>query len=221
VSLPRSHFRYSIDQYLDIDRTSEERYEYLDGEIYAMAGESPLHGIICTNTTTLLDNQLKDGPCFVFSKDTKVLNGPAPRTGGRKGLFSYPDVVIVGGEMKFFDERQDVLLNPVVIIEVASTHTEAFDRGEKWLRYQTWLPELTDYVMAAQDEPRIEQCSRVPGGQWVYSVVNGLDGEIQLRSIDCSLKLSDIYARVVFPEKKPENPIDRLKDMIPVGPPPG
>ena len=118
----------SVEEYLHTHFDGADR-EYLDGEIYAMAGESPQHGIICTNVSTLLDNQLKDGPCFVFSKDTKVLSGPAPRSGGRKGLFSYPDVVIVCGEMKFFDERQDVLLNPMVIIEVASPYTEAFDRG--------------------------------------------------------------------------------------------
>ncbi len=204
MSLPRYHIGYSVEEYLAIDRASEERYEYLDGEIYAMAGESPAHGDISTNLTALLHGQLKKGPCHVFSKDTKVRSGPDPRPGGKKGLFSYPDVVVVCEEMKFHDEYQDVLLNPTVIIEVVSPNTEDFDRGEKWSRYQTWLPSLTDYVLVGQVEPRVEQYVRGISGEWIYSVVNGLDVEIQLKSINCALQLSEIYARVTFPEPKPD-----------------
>jgi len=134
-------------------------------------------------------------------------------------LFSYPDVVIVCDEMQFHDEYRDVLLNPMVIFEVASPYTEDFDRREKWLRYQTWLSSLTDYVMVAQDQARVEQYARGAGGSWTYSVVTGLDGEIELKSVGCRLKLSDIYARVVFPEKKIENPNESLEETIPVGPP--
>src|SRR5260370_20693467 len=150
MSLPGYHIGYSIEEYLGIDRASEERYEYLDGEIYAMAGESPQHGVICTNTTALLHNQLKDGPCLVFSKDTKVRSGPDPMPGRKQGLFSYPDVVVVCEEMQFHDDHRDILLNPTVIIEVASPHTEACDRGEKWTRAQTELPQLTEYLMVPQ-----------------------------------------------------------------------
>jgi len=121
--------------------------------------------------------------------------------------------------MQFHDEYRDVLLNPMVIFEVASPYTEDFDRREKWLRYQTWLSSLTDYVMVAQDQARVEQFTRSAGGSWTYSVVTGLDGEIELKSIGCRLVLADIYARVVFPEEKPESPADSLKEKIPVGPP--
>ena len=205
MSLPRYHVGYSIEEYLAIDRASEDRYEYLDGEIYAMAGESPQHGIICTNLVWLLHGQLKDGSCYLFSKDTKVLSGPKPKPGRRKGLFSYPDIVSVCDEMQFYDERQDVLLNPIVVIEVASPNTEEFDHNEKWMRYQMWLRELTDYVMVAQDERRIEQYTRGTGSEWKYSVVMGRDSAIQLKSINCSLKRSDVYARVVFPEDEAES----------------
>ena len=219
MSLPRTHFGYSVDEYLAIDRGSQERYEYLDGEIFAMAGESPAHGDICTNITGLLYIELRHGPCHIFSKDTKVRSGPSPKPGRREGLFSYPDVVIVCDEMQFHDEYRDVLLNPMVIFEVASPYTEDFDRREKWLRYQTWLSSLTDYVMVAQDQARVEQYARGAGGSWTYSVVTGLDGEIELKSVGCRLKLSDIYARVVFPEKKIENPNESFEETIPVGPP--
>jgi Uma2 family endonuclease len=214
MSLPRHHIGYSIEEYLAIDRASEERYEYLDGEIYAMAGESPAHGDICTNLTWLLHGQLKDGPCHVFSKDTKVRSGPDPMPGRKQGLFSYPDVVVVCEEMRFHDDHQDVLLNPTVIIEVASPHTEAFDRGEKWSRYQTWLPQLTKYLMVSQVRPRIEHFKREPGGEWVYSAANDLEATVHLKSINCTLKLTDVYSRVVFPEPDPEKADDSLENLF-------
>ena len=213
MSLPRSEIGFSIDEYLAIDRASEKRYEYLDGEIYAMAGESPAHGDICTNLTWLLHGQLKDGPCHLFSKDTKVRSGPTPKLRRKEGLFSYPDIVVVCEEMRFHDEHQDVLLNPCVIIEVASPNTEEFDRGDKWLRYQKWLPELTDYLMVAQARPQVERYSRRPDVQWVYSVTNELAESVYLESINCTLKLSDIYARVVFPEE-PEKPEETFEDLL-------
>ena len=154
MSLPRSHIRYSAEEYLVLERESEERHEYLDGEIYAMAGESAEHGAICTNLSGQLYNQLRGKDCQVFSKDMKVRSGPSPRSGHRpKGLYSYPDLSIVCGELKFHDEHRDVLLNPTVIIEVLSPTTEAFDRGEKWARYQIWLPELSDYLPVSQSKP--------------------------------------------------------------------
>jgi Uma2 family endonuclease len=214
MSLPREKFGYSIEEYLDIERGSDERYEYLDGEIYAMAGESPQHGIICTNATALLHDQLRDGPCIVFSKDTKVRSGPTSLPGRKKGLFSYPDIVIVCDEMQFHDEHQDVLLNPCVIIEVASPNTEDFDHGEKWQRYQAWLPQLTDYLLIAQAKPQVEHYCRQPGGEWVYSVVSKLEDRVHLKSINCTLELSEIYHRVVFPEHKPEAPDETFEDIL-------
>ncbi|HVS20229.1 MAG TPA: hypothetical protein VHD88_00200, partial [Pyrinomonadaceae bacterium] len=89
-----------------------------------------------------------------------------------------------------------------------------FDRGEKWLRYQRWLSKLTDYVMVAQDEPRVEQYARGKSGEWIYSVVKGLENEIQIESINCPLKLSEIYARVTFPEPKPERPDQSFEDIL-------
>lgn len=154
MSLPQAHTRYSAEEYLAMERESEERHEYLDGDIYEMAGESPAHGAICTNLTRIISTQLIGSPCQVFSKDMKVRSGPAPRPGQTpKGLYSCPDLLVVCGELKFHDEHCDVLLNPAVIIELLSPATEAFDRGEKWTRYQTWLPELSDYLLVSQSKP--------------------------------------------------------------------
>jgi len=205
MSLPISHEIYSAEEYLTLERKSEERNEYLDGQIYAMAGESPEHGAICTNINGQLYSQLRGKPCQVFSKDMKVRSGPTPKRGHTtKGLFSYPDLLVVCGELKFHDERHDVLLNPTVIIEVLSPSTEAFDRGEKWLRYQTWLPEITDYLLVSQTLPLIEQFHREMDGRWIYSFVKELESSLHLSSIDCTLQLADVFDRVAFPVEEDE-----------------
>ena len=199
MSLPQSQITVSIEEYLDRERESEERHEFLDGQIYAMAGENPRHGAICTNLTGIVHSQLIGTPCQVFSKDTKVRSGPdAARS--TKGLFSYPDLVVVCGEIKFHDQQQHVIINPTVIIEVLSPNTEAFDRGVKWLRYQTWLPTLVHYVMVSQNQPQIEHYSREANGEWRYSRVNQIEGSVTPASIGCKLKLAEVYDRVVFPE---------------------
>ncbi|MBA3439458.1 MAG: Uma2 family endonuclease [Pyrinomonadaceae bacterium] len=206
MSLQRSYARYSVEEYLAIERDSEERHEYLDGEIYDMAGESPEHGRICINMSRMISTQLLGKPCEAFSKDMKVRSGPIPKRGRTtKGLYSYPDLLVVCGELKFHDEHRDVLLNPKVIIEVISPSTEAFDRGEKWIRYQTWLPELTDYLLVSQSTPQIDHFHRQAGGEWRYSLMNQLEGSLQLQSIDCTLPLTDVYDRIVFPVEATEN----------------
>jgi Uma2 family endonuclease len=148
MSLPQSQPLYTIEEYLALEREAEERYEYLDGFIYAMAGESPNHGAICVNLTGIISTQLLGAPCQVFFKDMKVRSGPVPKTRyTTKGLFSYPDLLVVCGKLKFHDKHQDVLLNPTVIIEVLSPTTEAFDRGQKFRRYRMHIPALTDYIV--------------------------------------------------------------------------
>src|ERR1700738_4659533 len=143
MGMPKTKPLFTVDEYLAIERFTEERHEFLDGEIHDMAGESLEHGDICTNFTVTLGNQLKGSPCRALSKDMKVRSGPTPKwPKSTKGLYSYPDIVIVCDEPIFHDKHEDVLLNPTVLIEVLSPTTEHFDRGEKMERYQTWNPTL-------------------------------------------------------------------------------
>ena len=114
-------------------------------------------------------------------------------------LFSYPDVVAVCGEPQFYDERRDILTNPTVVFEVLSPSTEAYDRGEKFLRYRTQLEALREYVLVSQHRPLVEHYVRQPDGSWSYSSANSLDEVVDLISIDCRLPLPEIYDRIVFP----------------------
>ena len=200
MRLSQSQPGCTIEEYLALERASEERHEYLDGQIYAMAGESPEHGDICANLVITIGSQLRGSPCRVWTKDTKVRSGPLPKQRRAfKGLFSYPDLVIVCGEPQFHDQYRDVLLNPTVIIEVLSPHTEAFDRGEKFRRYRMFNPSLSDYVVVAQDQPLIEHFVRHEHDQWLLTAsVSNISGSVYLAAIQCTLQLSEVYDRLVF-----------------------
>ena len=195
----RSEPRHSVEEYLAMERASEERHEYLDGYIFAMAGESGAHADICINLAGELRAQLRGTPCRVRSKDTKVQSGPTPMHRRiTKGFFSYPDLVVICGEPQYHDEHQDVVLNPAVIIEVLSESTESSDRGEKFHRYQLWNPTLSDYILVSQTWPTIEHFTRQNDGSWSYNIYQELEQRVSIKSIHCKLQLAEVYDRVVF-----------------------
>jgi len=200
MGLPQTQPVYSFDDYLAVEREEEFRHEYLDGQAYAMAGETLEHSTICANVSGELHSQLKKNPCRVLSPNMKVLSGTYS-PGESKGLFSYPDVSVVCGEPQFHDERRDVLLNPSLIIEVLSPGTELFDRGEKFRRYRTCLESLQDYVLVSTASPQIELFQRQANGFWLYSAVAGLDATLSLPSIGCELALAEVYDRIEFPQE--------------------
>src|ERR1041384_8424085 len=176
----------SAEQYLDLERLSEMRHEYLDGLMYAMAGETPDPSTICFNLAYTVGSQIKDEPCRGFSPNMKVRTGLGD-------LYAYPDLMIVCGEARFHDEHGDVLLNPTVIFEVFSPSTEKYDRGEKSLRYRTQIESLQDYVLVSQDKTQVEHHRREPDGTWASNTVSGPENILTLGSIDCDAPLVEIY----------------------------
>jgi Uma2 family endonuclease len=202
---------YSTEDYLAFERGAGERHEYLDGFIYAMAGESPkpaditpTHADISANLVGLVHEQLRDSPCRVRTKDTKIRSGPRQRQ-TMKGLFSYPDVVVICGEPEYLDDHQDVVTNAAVIVEVLSESTEARDRGAKFHRYQAWSPTLTDYVLVSQVAPLIEHFQRQADDSWSYHIYQGIENSFTIKAINCTLKLAEVYARIAFPEESAED----------------
>lgn len=185
--------------YLEFERAAEERHLYVDGEIFAMAGESPNHGYASANLAAAIVSQLKGKPCAAFVKDMRVRSGPiGSKRRNVRGMYSYPDVVVYCGTAEFLDSSRDVLLNPKAIFEVLSPSTEAFDRGGKFHRYQTHNPTLTDYVLVNQDQPLIEHFQRQDDGSWSYRQQVGLKAKLTISTIKVTLKFSDVYERVVF-----------------------
>lgn len=190
---PQLLLRLTPAQYLSQERQSETKSEYFDGEIFAMAGASREHNQISANLVRVLGNQLLDKPCNVYSSDMKVKIEKVRK-------YTYPDVVVACQAERFEDDKRDVLLNPVVIIEILSDSTEAYDRGKKFLHYQL-LGSLLAYLLVSQDTGRIEKFSRQDGNGWNYSVFNGMDAIVEIESIGCALPLREIYRKLDWNER--------------------
>lgn len=189
---------FTHEQYLRFERNAEEKHEYLDGLVYAMAGGSPSHNTIAANIGEIIIRQLRGTNCRPFSSDmkTRCLPLPAEPT-SKEGLFAYPDFIVACDEPIYHDTEKDVLLNPKLIVGVLSKSTAGYDRGEKFQRYQQ-LHSLTDYLLIAQDRPCIEHFSKQPNGQWTGAVETDLEGSIFIASINCRIPLAEVYEWVRF-----------------------
>ena len=187
--------RLTPEEYLELDRASEFRNEYYAGKMYAMSGGTYRHALIIGNLTRELGNALEARPCSVTPSEVRVRTSP-------KGLYTYPDVVVVCGEPKYVDSRRDTLLNPTLVIEVLSPSTEAYDRGHKSTQYRT-LDSLQEYALVSQHEPRIEVFRRQAGDGWLFFEVAGLEASCHFSSVECTLSLARIYRHVVFEEGEP------------------
>jgi len=183
--------KYSLQEYIELDKNSEERYEYFEGEVIEMSGASLKHNRIVSNFTGILSNQLEGRDCEVLPAAMR-LKVPAAFP------YRYPDLVVVCGE-PIIEELQglEMLVNPLVIIEVLSPTTEAYDHGRKFSAYQ-FIESFREYLLVAQDRPHVVQYVRQSNGKWLRSEVGELEGELTLETINCTLLLSDIYRRVQF-----------------------
>jgi Uma2 family endonuclease len=177
-------------EYLKNERRAEYKSEFLEGEMFAMSGGTRAHSLIATNFIAELSAQLKQSPCLVFNSDLRVKVQAA-------GLYTYPDISVACGEQQFEDEQEDVLLNPTVIVEVLPESGEAYDRGKKFEVYRK-IPSLSEYILVNQIKPRVEQFIRQSTGEWLLRDVVGLDGKLALASLNVTVALSALYAKVRF-----------------------
>lgn len=183
--------KWTAEEYLEFERTAQERHEMLNGDVYAMAGTSKKHNQIGSAVGYLLYGQFLDRPCDVFQSDMRVQ--VSERT------YFYPDVVVACGEAQFKDKKEDTLLNPTMIFEVLSPSTKNYDRGEKFEQYRT-LPSLHEYGLISQTQMLVEHYSRQKDNSWVLRDLSAPEDVLVLASIDCTLRLQDIYRKVVFEE---------------------
>ncbi|MCY7376588.1 MAG: Uma2 family endonuclease [Pyrinomonadaceae bacterium] len=207
----KARIDYTVDEYLAMERAAVERHEYIDGEVYRMAGESDEHGDISVNLILIFGNQLRGRDCRVRTKDAKVKSGGFAQAVGKstKGMFSYPDLVVVCGEVKYHDKKKDVILNPKAIIEVLSGSTEVFDRNDKFIRYNMFNETLTDYVLVSQEKPQVEHFIRQDDNSWKQYTFIGLDKVCRIESIECRFDLKEVYDRIKFSKKT----LDFLKEI--------
>ena len=182
---PKTH--YTMEEYLELERSTHEKHELFHGEVFAMGGASEAHNLIVGNVLARLHPLLRGRPCRVYPSDMRVKVTPT-------GLYTYPDVVVVCDPPQI-EQPGDTLLNPILLVEVLSESSEAYDRGKKSEQYRT-LPSLTDYLLIAQDRVLVEHYSRQPGDRWLLHAANRLDDSISIASLGCVLPLSEVYFNV-------------------------
>ncbi|MCC6508095.1 MAG: Uma2 family endonuclease [Pirellulaceae bacterium] len=180
----------TAEEYLHRERKAEFRSEFFRGEMFAMAGASANHNLIVLNAGSSLREQLKKKPCRVYPSDLKLRIEAT-------GLYTYPDLSVVCGEPQLESACGDVLLNPVVLVEVLSDSSEAYDRGKKFEHYRT-IPSLKHYVLIAQDRHSIDCFTRSTNGSWNLTSCQGLEGKINLDALGSELVGADVYDKVVF-----------------------
>jgi Uma2 family endonuclease len=198
MGLPQAQPKYTLAEYMAFEAQSVEKHEYLAGEIYAMAGASPVHNRLCFKLAGLLERQLAGSGCIGYSSDQKVRVEAAD-------LNAYPDLTIVCGAPQYHPQEPMLLLNPHVIIEVLSPSTEAWDRGGKWMCYQQ-LESLTDYLLVSQERRQIEHYALEPGDAWRYVCETDPAGIITIDSINCRLPLAEVYQGIELPPPAPPRP---------------
>lgn len=185
-------------EYLKRERQAEYKNEYLNGEIFAMTGASRKHNLITFNLSSTFQQQLKGKQCEGYSGDMRVKVQS-------NGLYTYPDLVIVCGEPKFEDDSVDTLLNPTILIEVLSKSTERYDRIAKTSYYRT-IDSLTEHLLVAQDEVRLEHYVKQENGEWLMFDYRSLDNIAELESIGCSVALRDVYDKVTMDQESRNEP---------------
>lgn len=180
----------SREEYLAFERASFEKHEYRGGEIVAMSGARWNHNIIAWNLGGELRSKLKGRDCSVCSGDLRVY---LPT----EDLYAYPDLVVVRGKPEFQDEVFDTLLNAVLIVEILSETTEAYDRGDKSQAYRM-ITTLSEYALVSQNRMHIEKYTKHGDGFWMLSEASGADADVHFDSIDCTLRLAEVYDKVPF-----------------------
>jgi Uma2 family endonuclease len=187
MSAVLSERTYSEAEYLALERAAPYKSEFRDGRIHAMTGASRKHNLIGVNIARELSAQLKGRPCKAYVSDMRV------KARGT-GKYHYSDIAVAYGGPEFEDEQADTLVNPVVLIEVLSPSTEAYDRGDKFASYRR-IPSLREYLLVAQDQARIERYQR-RGDAWVLTEAERLDATVNLEAIGCTLALREVYDKV-------------------------
>lgn len=154
----RERRRFTPEEYLLLEERAETKSEYCDGEIFAMTGGTLRHAQIVRNLLIELQRALKGTSCQALGSDLRLYVQKAR-------VFTYPDVLVVCGAPPFMPGRSDTLRDARLIVEVLSPSTESYDRGEKFLTYQG-LDSLQEYVLVAQETPRLESWHRQGPGHW-------------------------------------------------------
>lgn len=180
-----SHKKYTIEEYLQMEETSAEKHEYYQGEIFAMSGAKVQHNMISLNIAIALGNKLKGKTCKPFNSDQRIYVE-------KNSLFTYPDISIVCGDPETRNNDELNLVNPTVIIEVLSSSTKNYDRGEKFKLYRD-IPTLKEYTLVDSESISVEAFYINDTGHWELTEYKNIEDTLFIKAIQSSFELSEIY----------------------------
>lgn len=180
------------EEYLEGEEISPVKHEYYDGQIYAMAGGTNAHAILCSNTLIALGVQLIGKPCRAVSSEQRVKVEAT-------GLHVYPDTAVYCEDARFDGAGDTNLLDPTVIIEVLSRSTSAYDRGDKFDHYKR-IESLQDTILIEQTRVHVEHFHRLEDGDWLLRSFDSIDDTLALPSVDCRVTLHQIYEGLNVPQ---------------------
>lgn len=190
MSSPAHRIHHTVAEYLAFEASSNVKHEYLEGQIYAMAGGTPEHAAVAAAVIGLLFPQLRNGSCRALDSDLRVRVAAT-------GLSTYPDVTVVCGPRKRDAEDEHAVVNPTLIVEVLSRSTEEYDRGDKFEHYKR-LPSLRQYVLVSHREHTIEVWTRNASDAWTSCLAQ--EGEVaRMAAIDAQLDVRELFAAAAEP----------------------
>lgn len=187
---------YTIDDYIELEDNAEEKYEYHNGEVFMMAGTMPNHSLVAANFTRGIGNALRGRNCSPFDSGLRVYVES-------KDAILHPDISVICGKVETHETKKSLVLNPMVIIEILSDSTEAYDRGDKFAIYRQ-IPSFKEYILVSHKEAIIETFYREDQTLWHINRISGLESQIYIRSLDINISLSDIYDKVEFEPLPPK-----------------
>jgi Uma2 family endonuclease len=180
--------RFTTTEYLDSEELAEFKSDYINGEIYQMTGGTTKHNQIILNLIAELIYGFKNLNYLVFSENVRLW---IPET----KIFTYPDVMIIAGEVEYYEERNDTITNPQVVFEVLSPSTQNYDRQDKFEYYRT-IPTFKEYLLIDQNRARVQQFSKISSKEWTFRDYDAEDEKVALTSVDFQIALEDIYSKV-------------------------
>lgn len=183
--------KVTLKEYLAIEKERQQKYEFQNGFIYAMAGGTYNHGLICGNIFGELRTRLKTG-----NQDCRAMTSEIKLHVESENSFLYPDAMVVCGEVGKSNKDPNAVINPLIVFEVLSKSTATYDRGDKFFMYRQ-IPSLQEYVLIEQEKPQLEIYKR-EGDLWQITRITGLDKKLTLPALQLEIPLTDIYEGVVF-----------------------
>ena len=183
---------YTAQEYLELEVNSLDRHEFINGEIILMAGGTPDHNEIAINLGGALKLALKGKPYRTFSSDQRLW---VPQLNN----YTYPDVMVVAKPIELQSGRTDTITNPLLIAEVLSKGTRAYDRDEKFAAYRS-IPSFQEYLLIDQYRLRVEQYSKTDANKWIFSEYSCGGDRLMLTSVQVEIAIVDLYENIEFVE---------------------